>query len=107
MTRLLLSIPEAADTLAMSRASLYRLIGRGEIAVIKIGRMTRLETAELERYIHRLRQESGGDQSSVDDTRERIVVVPISSRKGSRRDRLQRAMPATPRAPGLTIAHLK
>lgn len=78
MTRLLLNVAEAADTLAMSRASLYRLIRRGEIPVIKIGGMTRLEMAELEQYIRRLRHESGSHQYAVGDSQDTTdPTVPL------------------------------
>lgn len=72
MTRLLLNLVEAAETLSMSRASLYRLIRRGEIPVIKIGGMTRIEMAELEQYVRRLRHESGCHQYAIDDSQLRI-----------------------------------
>lgn len=65
MTRLLVNVSEAAETLAMSRASLYRLIRRGEISVIKIGGMTRLETNALEDYVRRLRRPSEFDVVSA------------------------------------------
>lgn len=49
--KLLLTVPEAAAALSMSRASLYRLLGRGEIRVIKIGGMTRISAAALEAFV--------------------------------------------------------
>ena len=39
----LLSVPEARDALGVSRATLYRLIASGEIAVVKVGARTLLE----------------------------------------------------------------
>ena len=48
---LLLTVEEGADVLAMSRASLYRLIRRGEIPVVKIVVMTRLEVSDLKSYL--------------------------------------------------------
>jgi excisionase family DNA binding protein len=66
MTRLLLRVAEAANTLAMSRASLYRLIKRGDIPVIKIGGMTRIELEQLESYVHQLSQGSAGNRYTRD-----------------------------------------
>ncbi|MGD9997158.1 MAG: helix-turn-helix domain-containing protein [Ilumatobacteraceae bacterium] len=49
--RLLLSVREAASALAVSRTTLYELMGRGEITPIRIGRCVRVPAAELHRFI--------------------------------------------------------
>jgi excisionase family DNA binding protein len=64
VNRRLLNV-DAADVLAMSRASLYRLIRRGEIPVVKIGVMTRLEASVLESYVEQLRTERERSEATV------------------------------------------
>jgi len=49
--RLLLTIPEAAQALGVSRSILYQLVLAGDIASIKIGRSRRIPTFELEKYV--------------------------------------------------------
>ena len=45
----LLRVTEAADLLSISRSTLYQLIARRDIAVIKIGRSVRVPRAAVER----------------------------------------------------------
>lgn len=52
--RLLLTVEEAADALAISRTSLYVLLGRGEIPVVHIGRSVRVPVDALNAYVARL-----------------------------------------------------
>jgi excisionase family DNA binding protein len=47
----LLSPAQACASLAISRPTLYRLMARGEISAIKIGRGTRIQSAEIERFV--------------------------------------------------------
>jgi excisionase family DNA binding protein len=49
------SIREAARSLGISRTKMYDLIGRGEIAVIKVGTRTLIPHDELAAFIDRLR----------------------------------------------------
>jgi excisionase family DNA binding protein len=51
--RLLLSIREAAVTLAISRTKLYELLSAEEISTVRIGRCVRISRAELLRFIDR------------------------------------------------------
>jgi excisionase family DNA binding protein len=46
---LLYSPSEAAKILGICRASVYNLIGRGELRAVKLGRSTRISVAELHR----------------------------------------------------------
>lgn len=48
---LLYSIDEAARLLGVSRVELYRLIQRGEVLSVKVGRLRRVSRAALERYV--------------------------------------------------------
>jgi excisionase family DNA binding protein len=55
MTRLLLTVPEAAEALAISRSKLYELLASGAIASIRIDGSRRIPlTAALEEYVSRL-----------------------------------------------------
>jgi excisionase family DNA binding protein len=54
MTRLLLTVPEAAEALAISRSKLYQLLASGEIASIRIDGSRRIPLTALEGYISRL-----------------------------------------------------
>jgi excisionase family DNA binding protein len=45
----LLRVSEAAGLLSVSRSTLYQLIGRGDLAVIKIGRSVRVPRNAIER----------------------------------------------------------
>ena len=49
--RLLLTIPEAAQVLGVSRSILYQLVQAGEVATIKIGRSRRVPIVALEQYV--------------------------------------------------------
>lgn len=56
VTPLLMSIPEAARALRIGRSSMYRLIERGEVEVVRIGeRIVRVRPDALAAYIDRLR----------------------------------------------------
>lgn len=61
---MLLTVTDTCRELAISRAQLYRLIGRGEIDATHIGRLIRIPRASLETYVARLiegeRERSGG-----------------------------------------------
>ena len=54
MTRLLLTVPEAAEALAISRSKLYELLASGAVASIRIGGSRRIPLTALEEYISRL-----------------------------------------------------
>jgi excisionase family DNA binding protein len=55
--RLMLTIPEAAEMLAISRSTLYQLVGAGALATVSIGRLRRIPADELVDFIGRLRRE--------------------------------------------------
>ncbi len=52
--RLLMTVPEAAEALAISRSKLYELIASGAIASIRIDGSRRIPLAALEEYVSRL-----------------------------------------------------
>lgn len=50
----LLTIPQAAERLGYKgRASVYRLIARGELPVVQVGKVSRIDEADLRDYIDR------------------------------------------------------
>jgi len=54
MTRLLLTVPEAAEALAVSRSKLYELLASNAVASIRIDGSRRILLSALEEYISRL-----------------------------------------------------
>jgi len=54
----LLRIDEAAARLRISRAALYRLVGRGELRVVRIGRSARIAEQDLAAFVEKLRRGS-------------------------------------------------
>jgi excisionase family DNA binding protein len=52
----LLTPADCATRLAVSRSMVYALIKRGDIRALYIGRLPRVESAELDRYIERARR---------------------------------------------------
>lgn len=54
MTRLLLTVPEAAQALAISRSKLYELLATDAVASIRIDGARRIPLSALEEYISRL-----------------------------------------------------
>lgn len=51
--RLLVTVPEAANALSISRRSVYRLIGLGLLQSVKCGRACRVTMASLETFVAR------------------------------------------------------
>jgi excisionase family DNA binding protein len=51
MPRLLLTVPEAAEALAISRSKLYELLATGAVASIRIDGSRRVPLLALETYI--------------------------------------------------------
>ena len=54
MPRLLLTVPEAAEALAISRSKLYELLASSEVASIRIDGSRRIPLTALEEYVSRL-----------------------------------------------------
>ena len=51
--RLLLTVPEAADTLGIGRSVVYELLLAGELTSVKIGRARRIPMRTLEEFVAR------------------------------------------------------
>jgi excisionase family DNA binding protein len=54
VTRLLLTVPEAAEALAISRSKLYELLAAGAVDSIRIDGSRRISLSALEEYVSRL-----------------------------------------------------
>ncbi|CAN5246489.1 hypothetical protein BH24CHL1_BH24CHL1_14050 [soil metagenome] len=59
--RLLLKVPEAADATGYAASFLWRLIQRGELPAVRVGRSVRIRRDDLEQFIEAHR--SGGDDA--------------------------------------------
>jgi excisionase family DNA binding protein len=49
----LLDVRQVADVLGCGRTLVYDLLGRGELNRVKIGRLTRVPSSEVDRYVRR------------------------------------------------------
>ena len=58
MTKLLLTVPEAAEALGISRSKLYQLISAGLIRSIRIDGSRRVPVDALTAYLNQLMQEA-------------------------------------------------
>jgi excisionase family DNA binding protein len=49
--RLLLRIPEVAETLGIGRTKIYELIATGELPTIRVGRAVRISVSTLQKWV--------------------------------------------------------
>jgi excisionase family DNA binding protein len=56
--RLLLTVEEAADRLGIGRSLMYELIGCGQIASIRVGRLRRVPSESLTEYVAAMRRQT-------------------------------------------------
>lgn len=52
--RVLLTVEAAADRLSISRTRMYGLLKAGDVASVRIGRLRRIHTTEIDAYAARL-----------------------------------------------------
>ncbi len=64
MEKMLLTTKEACEYLNISRATLYKLIREGKLKPLKIGRSTRFDRRDLDRFIESLKQ---AEDSSINE----------------------------------------
>jgi len=55
--RLLLRIPEVAETLGIGRAKIYELIATGELPTIRVGRAVRISVSTLQKWVENREQQ--------------------------------------------------
>lgn len=55
----LLTIPETAETLRLSRSTIYQLIRNKHLEIVKIGRSTRIPAKAVDEAVERLRGANG------------------------------------------------
>jgi excisionase family DNA binding protein len=48
---LVVPVPRAAELIGVSRAQVYNLMAQGKLRWVKIGKLRRIEIAEIERFI--------------------------------------------------------
>lgn len=58
MDKVLLSVDEAAESLSVSRATLYRLFAAGALPSVTVGRSRRVQVKALNAFIRRLEIEA-------------------------------------------------
>jgi excisionase family DNA binding protein len=55
--RLLLRIPEVAETLGIGRTKIYELIATGELPTIRVGRAIRISVSTLQKWVEAREQQ--------------------------------------------------
>jgi excisionase family DNA binding protein len=55
--RLLLPIPEVAETLGIGRTNIYELIATGELPTIRVGRAVRISVRTLQKWVEEREQQ--------------------------------------------------
>jgi excisionase family DNA binding protein len=55
--RLLLRIPEVAETLGIGRTKIYEMIATGELPTIRVGRAVRISVTALQKWIEEREQQ--------------------------------------------------
>jgi excisionase family DNA binding protein len=63
--RLLLRIPEAAQRLALGRSTVYELIAKGELPVVRVGAAVRVPASALSDWVERQTSEPGGPAGAL------------------------------------------
>lgn len=58
--RLLLTVKEAAERLALGRSMAYRLIQSGALRSVKVGAARRVLVSDLEDFVQHLREDEDG-----------------------------------------------
>lgn len=59
MTRIVLTVEEAANRLGVGRTTMYRLVGTGAIESFTIGRLRKIPADAIDVYVTQLRAASG------------------------------------------------
>ena len=56
--RLLLTYPDAAARLGLSRTTLYKLVASGELTAVHVGKAVRIPADEIRAFVERIKAES-------------------------------------------------
>ncbi len=56
--RLLLRIPEVAETLGIGRTKIYEMIATGELPTVRVGRAVRISVSTLQKWVEEREQQS-------------------------------------------------
>ena len=56
--RLLLRIPEVAETLGIGRSKIYEIIARGELPTVRVGRAVRISVTTLQEWVEEREQQN-------------------------------------------------
>jgi len=56
-----MTMNEVAETLSVSRMTIHRLVGKGEIKSLKVGRAVRIPEESLKEYVDRNLRGNGGE----------------------------------------------
>lgn len=75
-SNILLTVEQAAHRLSVGRTVMYQLIRSGQIETVKIGRLRRIPTDALRRYVNSL------GQTATPYSRDRGNARPTSSHSG-------------------------
>jgi len=62
--QILVNVKEVARRLGLSRSVVYQFVQSGSLPSLKIGGSRRIAVADLERFVQRLREESGFEVDS-------------------------------------------
>ena len=77
--RLLLRIPEVAETLGIGRTKIYEMIATGELPTIRVGRAVRISVSTLQKWVEAREQQNmpaqfQNDAQSSKNPKERTVA---------------------------------
>ena len=77
--RLAVTVPEAAEMIGVSESMLWKLLERGDLSRVKIGRRSVIRIAELERF---LTDSERNEAASVQETAPHVTLTDTASGDG-------------------------
>ena len=70
--RLLLRIPEVAETLGIGRTKIYEMIATGELPTVRFGRAVRISVTTLQKWVEEREQQNIPAHYQIDAQRSKI-----------------------------------